>query len=155
VQSQDALDVGQEVFRAVFDHIADFRKERPSDSFRGWLWTITRNKIRDHYRDQKARIQAAGGSHAQDRLAAIPDEPPVSPPGDETGGANAALRHRAMEMVRAGSEERTWKAFWRVNVDGLTAAEVAQELGMSVSAVYVAGYRVRQRLRREFEGLLD
>src|SRR5277367_2420601 len=47
---QDAADVFQDVFQAVATHIAGFRKEKESDTFRGWLRTITRNKIRDHFR---------------------------------------------------------------------------------------------------------
>src|SRR5262249_6259988 len=43
---EDAADVRQEVFLAVARSIAGFRRERPGDSFRGWLWTITLNKVR-------------------------------------------------------------------------------------------------------------
>src|SRR2546425_622239 len=50
LQSEDAADVLQEVFQAVFQHVADFRRDRPGDSFRGWLWTITQNKLHDHFR---------------------------------------------------------------------------------------------------------
>jgi len=51
LQLSDAVDVMQEVFRAVALNVGDFRHDDPSHSFRGWLWTVTRNKIRDHYRD--------------------------------------------------------------------------------------------------------
>ncbi len=37
LQSHDASDVTQEVLHAVSSNIARFRRERPSDSFRGWL----------------------------------------------------------------------------------------------------------------------
>ncbi|HUY31871.1 MAG TPA: sigma-70 family RNA polymerase sigma factor [Pirellulales bacterium] len=47
LQDQDASDIVQEVFRNVATHIGSFRRDREGDSFRGWLWTITRNKIRD------------------------------------------------------------------------------------------------------------
>src|SRR5437764_23519 len=50
VSEADAADVSQEVFTAVARTVADFRRERPGDSFRGWLWTITQNKVRDHWR---------------------------------------------------------------------------------------------------------
>src|SRR5262245_63501950 len=46
---QDAPDVFQEVFRAVTGHIRAFRKDRAGDTFRGWLRTITRNKVHDHF----------------------------------------------------------------------------------------------------------
>src|SRR5262245_9179854 len=50
LQDQDVADVFQEVFQAVALHIGSFRKEKPGDTFRGWLRTITRNKVYDHFR---------------------------------------------------------------------------------------------------------
>ncbi len=50
LQSEDAADVVQEVFRAVAHAIAGFKYTRTTDTFRGWLRTITKNKINDHFR---------------------------------------------------------------------------------------------------------
>ena len=36
----DASDVVQEVFQSVAANIIKFRRNRDSDTFRGWLWTI-------------------------------------------------------------------------------------------------------------------
>jgi DNA-directed RNA polymerase specialized sigma24 family protein len=58
VSEADAADVSQDVFAAVARHIADFRRERPGDSFRGWLWTITRNKVRYHWRRLADEVRA-------------------------------------------------------------------------------------------------
>src|SRR4051812_5473020 len=41
LREQDTDDVKQEVFRSVAQHLSAFRRERPGDSFRGWLWRIT------------------------------------------------------------------------------------------------------------------
>jgi RNA polymerase sigma-70 factor (ECF subfamily) len=155
LQSQDATDVGQEVFTAVARRIAEFRKAQPADCFRGWLWTVTRNKIRDHFRVQKRHPQARGGTDAQQQLAGIP-EPPEEPPMAMMGDSpDNSLEHRAIEIVRAGVEERTWRAFWLYTVDGRTAGEVADELKISVQAVYTANFRVRCKLREELEDLMD
>ena len=40
------------------------RRDRSGDSFRGWLWTITQNKIRDQFRYRQGAPQAEGGSDA-------------------------------------------------------------------------------------------
>jgi RNA polymerase sigma-70 factor (ECF subfamily) len=155
LQSQDASDVGQEVLAAVARRIAEFRKEQPADRFRGWLWTVTRNKIRDHLRERKRHPQARGGTDAQRQLAGVP-EPPEEPPMAMTGGRpDNSLEHRAIEIVRAGVEERTWRAFWLYAIDGRTAGEVADELKISVQAVYTANFRVRRKLREELEDLID
>ena len=54
---EDAADVFQEVFRSVAEHIAGFRRDRAGATFRGWLRTITRNKINDHFRRSQGRAR--------------------------------------------------------------------------------------------------
>jgi DNA-directed RNA polymerase specialized sigma24 family protein len=44
---EDAADVVQEVFVAVSSHIKEFHRDRPEDTFGGWLRTIAHNKVRD------------------------------------------------------------------------------------------------------------
>jgi RNA polymerase sigma-70 factor (ECF subfamily) len=153
LQPSDAADVLQEVFQAVTRGLVSFRREREEDTFRGWLWTIARNKLRDHHRRRQDRPQAIGGSEAQAQLAEIAaDGPNVEPtPLDE----NNLIFRRGLELVRAEFEERTWLAFLRTTVDGASPADVAAELGITVNAVYKAKSRVLARLREEFQGLLD
>src|SRR5205823_6582483 len=47
---QDSADVFQEIFQSVSAHFASFHRDRPGDTFRGWLRTITKNKVLDHFR---------------------------------------------------------------------------------------------------------
>jgi RNA polymerase sigma-70 factor (ECF subfamily) len=54
----------------------------------------------------------------------------------------------AAEKVRTVVEESTWQAFWQTAVDGQPAREVAEALGMSVGAVYVAKSRVVARIKQ-------
>lgn len=150
----DAADTLQDVFAAVSSGIGDFRRGGPGTTFRGWLWTITRNKIRDHFRIQRAEAAAIGGTDAQLRLADIPDDcTDNSTDGDrqEIG----AVFQRALGIVQADFEDHTWCAFWRIAVDGQDAASVAAELGMSANAVRQAKSRVLRRLRAELGDLLD
>ncbi|MBN1908674.1 MAG: sigma-70 family RNA polymerase sigma factor [Pirellulales bacterium] len=155
LQADDAADVVQNVFATVSKNFDRFRRDRPGDSFRGWLWTITRNKIRDHFRQRKGSPDAPGGTHAQMRMAEIPEAPPdLSTVTPAAVGGNS-LEQRAIEMVRAGVEDRTWQAFWRVAVADEDAVAVAEDLGMSVAAVYNAKYRIRKRIRQELEELIE
>ncbi|MFT5095680.1 MAG: RNA polymerase sigma-70 factor (ECF subfamily), partial [Porticoccaceae bacterium] len=41
LNAADSSDVMQDVFLAVSKSIHQFEKTKQSDSFRGWLWTIT------------------------------------------------------------------------------------------------------------------
>jgi RNA polymerase sigma-70 factor, ECF subfamily len=155
LRAEDANDVAQEVFVAVARSIEGFRRDRPNDSFRGWLWTITRNKIRDHFRNRKGQPDAQGGTDAQMRWAEVPEQPPDASHSSLPGGAGDSLERRAVELVHASVEERTWQAFWRVAVEGKEVAAVARELGISVQAVYDAKYRIRRRIRQELDGLIE
>ena len=74
------------------------------------------------------------------------------PPQPATPGS---LHRRGLELIQGEFAERTWKAFWRVAVDGCTPADVADELGLSVNSVYLAKSRVLRRLREELGDLLD
>ncbi len=155
LKAEDAADVAQEVFVAVAKNLEAFRRDRPGDSFRGWLWTITRNKIRDHVRSRTGKPEAQGGTAAQQRMAQIPEQPPEVSTSGVPRGSSSSLQQRAIELVRAGVEERTWQAFWQVVVEGKESSAVAQELGISVQAVYDAKYRIRQRIRQQLDGLLE
>jgi RNA polymerase sigma-70 factor, ECF subfamily len=144
LQDSDAEDVVQEVFRAVIARIADFHRDRPGDSFRGWLWAITRNKLGDWIRRQKSETARARAAQLQRFLEELPaDEPDDSEQAEEIG----SLYQRALDSLRVEFTDRTWQAFWRVVVEGQGADTVAQDLTMSRNAVYVAKSRVLRRLR--------
>ncbi|MHC4180290.1 MAG: RNA polymerase sigma factor [Planctomycetota bacterium] len=154
VRREDAADVVQEVFSSVATHVADFRRENPGDSFTAWLATITRNKIRDYLRRLQGRPRARGGTDAQQQLLEIAALSELSQPSSR-GHGDGSLSRRALDLVRAEFENRTWEAFWRTAVDGQCPADVAEDLGMSVNAVYKAKSRVLRRLRRELGDLLE
>jgi RNA polymerase sigma-70 factor, ECF subfamily len=148
---EGAADAVQEVWAAVATHIAEFRRDRPNDSFRGWLWTITRNKVCDRLRDPEP--PPVGGTTVQQAMAQIPDDPPDS--AQLVPGEKQIVMRQALELIRPEFEEQTWKAFWRAAVDERPAVEVAAELEITAGAVRQAKYRVLQRLRLEMEGLLE
>ena len=154
LQPHDAADVLQNVFHALTRNIGSYRQRHAGDSFRGWLWTVTRNKVRDHYRERRKQAQAAGGSAAQERLEQLPEQPPE--PDSESGSVEIRqLRRRALNLVKDHFDRNTWQAFWRAVVLGEAAADIAADLGVSVWAVYKAKSRVLQRLRSELAGIVD
>jgi RNA polymerase sigma-70 factor (ECF subfamily) len=57
--------------------------------------------------------------------------------------------------VEVEFEPLTLQAFRRSALDGVSGAEAARELGLSVSAVYIAKSRVLARIRQMAEGLID
>ena len=147
LKDADAQDLLQEVFSAVAGGLERFRKDRPGDTFRGWLRTITRSKLADHYRRAKGP-RATGGSDAQDMFHSIPDVL------SDSSGSDSSLDERlvqlgALELIRSDFAEKTWRAFWRCAVEGESPAEVAADLRVTPSAVRLAKSRVLRRLREE------
>lgn len=155
LQRADRADVFQDVFRAVARHIDGFRREQPGDSFRGWLRSVTRSKIVDHFRRRQREPAATGGSETYQRLLSMPEELLEQEIGSEQQNEEGILVKQALQMIRGDFEERTWKAFWRTVADGVATSVVAEELSMSQAAVRKAKSRVLRRLREEFAGLID
>ncbi len=154
LQESDSADVMQEVFQAVMKSIDGFQRDRPDDSFRGWLWTITRNKVRDFHRRNSTRPQAFGGTDYQERVHQMPD-PFESLSESLPGTPENGFVRSALDQIRPEFEEHNWKAFWRLTIDGDRSAEIAADLGMTANAVRQAKYRVLRRLRRAIESPED
>jgi RNA polymerase sigma-70 factor (ECF subfamily) len=151
LQSSDAKDIVQDVFRAVATSIDSFERSSPNASFRGWLWTVTQNKVRDHFRHAVNRPQAIGGSEARAQVENLPA--PTTTSAAENSAVLGHATKAVLGVVQAEFETRTWQAFWQVVVDQRRPSDVAASLGMNVSAVYMAKSRVLHRLRDELRGL--
>jgi RNA polymerase sigma-70 factor (ECF subfamily) len=149
----DAEDVVQEVFAAAAAGLAGFRRDRPGDTFRGWLRGITRNHVLLHFRRNARQTPAEGGSDAWAKLQDIAG-PLDSPPEGEDAEVGL-LYHRALEQVRCEFAERTWQAFWLTVVEDRSPAGLAGELGMSVATIRQAKSRVLRRIKQEVGDLID
>src|SRR5207244_3695459 len=115
-------------------NLGRFHRNEAGDTFRGWLRTITRNKIRDHFRAQQNRPAAAGGSEIHQQLLQVPD--PLLPdddPSEEDVKRRQLLQ--ALDWIAGDFEPRTWQAFWKVQVENADPAAVAKELAMTPAAV--------------------
>jgi RNA polymerase sigma-70 factor (ECF subfamily) len=155
LQEADTADIRQEVFMAVARRLDEFRRDSAGGTFRGWLRTITRNKIRDRWRRNQGGPLGEGGSDAQERLFQIGAEQADDSQDAALPEELQVVYRRALDLLATDFEMNTRKAFWQVVIDGQRPADVAANLGVSTNAVYVAKARVLARLRQEFGGLLD
>jgi RNA polymerase sigma-70 factor (ECF subfamily) len=153
VTAEDADDLAQEVLAVVVRELTDFRHSRQPGAFRHWLRTVTVNRLRALWRARRGG-GATGGSAMADMLEQLADpNSSLSRLWDRQHDQHVA--RRLMESIRPQFAEKTWQAFRRVVLDGLQAAVVAEELGLSVNAVLLAKSRVLSRLRQEMRGLTD
>ncbi len=150
LQPADTADVGQEVFQAVARKLPEFRLDRPGDTFRGWLRTITRHKVDDFRRKRGRHPELTGGDGPErpERSRREPDE-------DGEAAEGVLLLAQVLKLARREAEPRTWAAFWATAVDGRPPADVAAELGMTENAVRLAKSRTLRKLRELVESLPD
>ncbi len=138
----EAEDLAQLVFIKVSAGLSDFRGDA---SIRTWIYRIARNVALDWLRStsrvaarQKGMIEADSDQHL------IEEEEP-SPGPDEM------LARRDMQQC-LGRIVQDLPASYRDiltmrDVDGLSSADVAEELGLSLAAVKIRLHRARERLR--------
>ena len=155
LKEADCADVMQDVFKVVAGKMATFQNKK-NGSMRGWLWTITQNKIRDFIRVRSGKEVAAGGTVAQIRLSEIPSD------WDEHGSAildsqedptdqieSHRLLHRALEQIRPEFSSNSWTAFWGTVVKGRPTRDIAEELQISMAGVRQAKRRILRRVKMQ------
>lgn len=150
----DLHDVFQEVFHSLARNIGKFRRIE-NGTFRGWLRTMTRNKLNDYFRKSGREPKPVGGTealHFMEQISAA-SERQRSSTRAESQQTEAQIQHsllrQALANIRHHFQEQTWKAFWMVVIDGRETSDVAQDLGMQPGTVRVAKSRVLKRLRLE------
>ncbi len=152
VRGADIEDLSQEVFRALVTGLADFRRDRPGDSFRAWLYGITRHRFLKHFDRAGRTPQASGGTDAHLRLQQVAESETTD---DQGAGDKQALYQRALDLVRGRFEEKTWEAFRLVVIESYSPDEVASRLGISPAAVRKHKSRILHCLRTEIGDLID
>jgi RNA polymerase sigma-70 factor (ECF subfamily) len=151
LQDADAADVTQEVLRAVARAAPRLEYDPARGSFRGWLFTIVRNELRDFASGQRRRSVGSGDTDQQRRL----EQFPAPDEGDEQALWDREFERQlftwAAGQVRGDFQESTWRAFWLTAVEGKSGKEAARVLGLTAAGVYLAKRRVMVRIKEEIE----
>src|SRR6516225_7432867 len=154
VPARDLEDLSQDILLTVVKHLPTFQHSGRRGAFRSWLRTIVCSRTTDYWRAIDASTQASGGSGATAALQQLADpDSSLNRQWDEEH--DRYVLDCLLDLVEEEFEPATLQAFRRLALDGASGAEAAQELGLSVAAVYVAKSRVLQRIRQEAEGLID
>jgi RNA polymerase sigma-70 factor (ECF subfamily) len=150
----DLEDLSQEILLSVVKHLPSFQHSGRRGAFRSWLRTIVCSRSTDYWRALDAATQANGGSGATAALQQLADpDSGLNRQWDEEH--DRYVLSCLLDLMEEEFEPTTLRAFRRLALDGASGAEAAQELGVSVTAVYVAKSRVLQRIRQAAEGLID
>jgi RNA polymerase sigma-70 factor (ECF subfamily) len=154
VPAGDLEDLSQDVLLSVVKHLPTFHHSGRRGAFRSWLRTIVCSRTTDYWRAIDAGARPSSGSGATAALQQIADpDSDLNRQWDEQH--DRYVLDCLLDLVEQEFEPTTLQAFRRLALEDASGADVAQELGLSVAAVYVAKSRVLQRIRQEAEGLID
>jgi len=151
LQDADAADLMQDVLRSISAAIGRLDYDRNQGTFRGWLFTITRNKILNLFAARRIRPQGSGDTTTNRLLAEQADANDGSDSWELE--YQRRLASMAMDRIKGEFQDSTWRAFWLTAVEGGAAADVSRQIGLSPGAIYVAKSRVLARLKEEVEAV--
>jgi RNA polymerase sigma-70 factor (ECF subfamily) len=150
LRGADAEDLTQQVLLKLLRLLPDYRRGE-GQSFRRWLFTVTRTQCIDFRRRKATRALPPA-----DGLSGADGVPELGPAADmDEREYRLRLIRSGLDVIRGDFEPATIAAFTRVVIDGGPVKEVARELGLSLGAVYNARNRVLTRLREYLDEFLD
>jgi RNA polymerase sigma-70 factor (ECF subfamily) len=133
----EAEDATSEAFARAMRYLLSYR----GPSFRSWLFTIVANLVRNIARDRRPTFPLPPGPEEPDL------DPAISPEEAALAREQARLIQRLLDLLPAGQQRVV-----ELRLVGLSTKEIAEVLGMSLSAVKVAQWRAFNRLRELMEG---
>lgn len=140
--SEDARDLSQDVFLAVFRSIHRFRGD---STLQTWIYRIVVNQARNRQRWWRRRKRSE-----QVSLETAPFDPPApAASSPERALDRKELRRRLWRALRRLPFEQRSAVVLR-ELHGMRYAEIAFSLGVSTAAVKSRLARARQTLRAEF-----
>jgi RNA polymerase sigma-70 factor (ECF subfamily) len=148
LQEADVLDVSQAVLTRLSVRLRQFEYD-PSRSFRGFLRKLVRDALKDA---MAARGRGAGGGNASEELLANLEarEDLIRRLEEEF---DLELLEAASRIVQGRVAPRTWEAYRLTTSEGLSGAEAAARVGLSVAAVFMAKSSVKAMLQDEIRAL--
>lgn len=131
---EEAEDILQEAFVRSLDHASSLRD---TASATAWFYRVLRNALTDHYRRQDSRGRAFS------RLAAETDS--STNPDAELEAVVCACVLSLVETIKP----EYGAAIRRVELDGMSVRDYAEEAGITASNAGVRLHRAREALRKQ------
>ena len=137
IADRDAEDVVQDVFLALFHHVA---RGRPRTNLRGWIFRVGHNLALRHLK-REARRRRVGAGLVSGWTVAAPS------PEDRYASRQRQVRLAAAVSALPARERRCLQ----LRAEGLRYREIARVLGLSLGTVANTLARALARLRRADE----
>ena len=152
----DAQDVVQETVLKVHNSMDKFEYNRKRGSFKGWLRTVTRSRLAEHFKKQQRR---PGTSRPVDESAdiinsmAAPEGAELERIWDEEWHRN--LIQAALSRTKKLTSPKQFQIFKCHYIDEWTVKETCQTLGVNAAQIYMAKQRVGKIFKEAVESLQD
>jgi RNA polymerase sigma-70 factor (ECF subfamily) len=157
LSDSEAQDVVQETIITVAGKMPEFNYDPAVGSFRGWLMLITRNKVTDHLRKKVYRHDGVTITREipldTQLLENQPDAQGLN--WEETWNQewDRHLFDEALAKVKQRISPDQYQMFYLHALKGLSARVAAKRLGVKMTDVYVAKYKVTLLLKKEIAAL--
>lgn len=142
---QDAEEITQDVFIAVFRNPSAFRGE---SAVKTWLYRIAINKCIDYIRRQKSRNRWTFTNLISSSGKTEPTEF-VHPGTQSENREQTILLYRAMKQL----PDKQHTAWMLSEMENMSYREISEVMGTSVSAIESLLVRARQNLRKILGGM--
>ncbi len=146
--SSDAEDISQQVFLRIWRNA---KRYRPDAKFTTYLFTITRNLVFNETRRRSRKKEISADEREENFHHLIEDRPEHQPDAEIL---QAELRRAVDDAIAALPEAQRMAVVLR-RYDQLPYEEIAEVLGLSLSAVKSLLFRARASLRETLSGYLE
>jgi len=157
----EAGEVVQDTLISVAKKMPEFTYDPAKDSFKGWLLTVVRWRIRDQFAkrsdDARKRSQPARDQQEQETRTATVDRVP-DPAKPELEGIwdeewESQLLQTALARIKRQVQPQHYQIYHLHVVLGQSAREVARSLGVNDAQIYLAKHRIGHLLKKEIQRL--
>ena len=146
--ASEAEDIAQQVFLRLWK---SRERYQPSAKFTTFLYTITRNLVFNESRRKSRRKESSLDQHKEDYELELPANPNHQP---DSENLNAELRAAIDQAIEALPEKQRLAVVLR-RYQNLPYEEIAEVLGLTVSAVKSQLFRARGTLRESLANYLE
>lgn len=162
LNENEAREVVQDTLISVARKMPGFTYDPTKDSFKGWLLTVTRWRIRDQLAKRPGQAEGEPrpaspvGNEGDTRTATIDRVP--DPAGTDLAAIwdeewKSQVLQAALARIKRQVHPQQYQIYHLHVVRGQPVSEVARALGVSTARVYLAKHRVGSLLKKEVERL--
>ena len=147
-------DILQQVLVKIWQKLPAFEYDKNRAKFRTWIGTITRNTVVEYIRKQVSinkKHESAAYEKSLSYLNSI-TQPEIEQLAEHEW--KLYLTNLAMAKVKNFFSGKALEAF-NMSIEGIPNEEIAEQLDLKISSVYLLKSRVKKRLRDEIKHLRD